>query len=542
MQELIKTGETFSYYPDVKVFQTVAQARTYPFFKDKAYVRTYYHNTDVVSDWQFSSSTPAASVFSLSCVGGWLVLLTPNYASAGLTPGAYVASTAWDNRNLITRLMMDTRFNRFSVGTAATAYILGSIVPNRSFYTTEIESYAYLLGRYDDAAVPASIGKNVGGMFDFVIRGNYHTTGDMTPTGTIESVNLVLNGRLGTEFSAAHSQTHNNNVVGYYQAKNCTISGTGTVTMSDHRGLNFDGNADNCHIRMPDGAVSGTADEPLVMKAAAERYCSTSIGAVHNVSFGGPIAPIVIRCEGGYHDVSIGTFRWDGATKPQLVGAFNCQGIRVKPGRIYGVSQAIRQYQTVDAVLDGGIFSATQSLVNVATPVSTRTRTSISKVKVLDAMESVYYAETNNAIPYSLNVRGCDFSACGTSLQFFKNKTPKNTPKFNFWENNLEPAGMSVPAQGKEWNLLQDIPVSVAFVGATTVAIPLTRNYRFCTVSVSEGGTNRRVTMDLVAAYLSSAGYSFVLSTAASIFATRTGDSLELSLTGCTGQNYVLHN
>ena len=503
-------------------------------------VRTFYSNTAAVGDWLYTTSEPSG--FYVTAVNGFLKLLTPSFAAAGVITGNYIPSDAWNNRDIITRLLMDTSLNEYYVGTSGVVYVLGSIVPNRSNYSYEIERGAKILGRYDDPSVPDSIGKNTGGMFDMTIRDNYHTTGSTTPTATIENVSVIINGELGTNYNVLHSQTHNNNCIGFYMSRNCVISGSGKIVSSDHRGLNFDGDADNCHIIMPAGSITGCQDEPIVMKCAAERRCTTTIGAVHNVPFGGTNAPIVIRCEGGHQEVTIGTWRWDGVTRPQLVGAFNCQSIKVNPGRIFGVSQALRQYQTVDGVLDGGIFSSSLSLVNVATPVSTRTSTSIKGTKVLDAMESVYYAETTNAIPYSLIVEDNDFSACGTALQFFKGKAAGNIPEFMSWKDNLEPAGMVTPPQGKEWNLLSNIPSSVAAVGLTVITVNLTKNYKYLTVSVSEGATNRRLTLDVVAAYLSSSGYSFIISPTASLVATRSGDVLTLTLSGCTGQNYILHN
>ena len=108
---------------------TVALAQSIAGLTEGRKVRTYYYNVPVVTDWIFTTAQPASPTFYISAVGGYLTLMTPNFASAGISSGSYVAQTAWDNRNKITALMKDTRFSCFSFGCAGTFYALGSIVP-----------------------------------------------------------------------------------------------------------------------------------------------------------------------------------------------------------------------------------------------------------------------------------------------------------------------------------------------------------------------------------------------------------------------------
>ena len=519
---------------------TVALAQAIAGLTEGRKVRTYAYNTPVISDWIFTATLPISPTFYIPAVGGYLILMTPNYASAGITPGDYVAATAWGNRNKITKLLMDTRFSSFNVGTKSQFYVLGSVVPNRSNVNYEFEDGILILGRYDDPSVPESLARNTGGMFDLTIRENYHSSGDMTPTGVVEEVHVILNGDLGTEFNASHAELYNNNVIGFYQARNCSVSGHGRIIMSDHRGICFDGDADNCHVRMPEGSITNTKDEPIVMKCASDRFCSVDIGAIHNVAFGGPNSPTVVRCDNGYVDVKVGTFRWDGVTKPQLVSAQSCQGVHVRPGRIYGVSQGLRQAGTIFAHLDGGVFSQSDGLVNHATPVGgvNPHSTTIENVTVLDAMDHVYQGETTTTAPRLLRIINNDFALAGNALRFYKGKVGGNTPVVSFLRDNVEPPAI---ATRTEWNLLSNMPAAVV-VSGTSITIPITKNYTSCTLNLAEGATNRRVTVDLVATYTSSLGYSVIVSPTASFVMTRTGDSLEIVLTGCTARNYVLHN
>lgn len=516
---------------------TVAQAQAMIGFTEGRKVRTYYYNTAVITDWQFTVTQPASPTFYISAVGGYLILLTPNFASAGITPGAYVAQTAWDNRNKITSLMLDTRFQNFSFGCSGTFHILGSIVPNRSFIKLQVEAGVKTIGHYDDSSIPSSVGSNTGAVFDFVLRGNYHTTGDPTNTGQLESIEVVSYGDHSSIYSVSHSQTHNNNVFGAYNIKNSSIIIYGKISGSDHRAVNFDGLSDNCYVYLAD--VSGCSNEAVVMRPSAERFCSVHIGSVHNMTFDGTELT-VLTTGGGYVDAHIENFRWDGTTRPVLARSLTGQGITLRAGRIYGVSNALRQYETPVAELNGGIFSSTTTLLAKVTPGGTvRTSSAIRNVTVLDTLTNVYLDESGNTKPYKLEVANCDLVRAGSSVVLFSGKTTTGTPEVQiFKDNNVHSSLVTA-----EWNLYTSAAITTTLSG-TTATIPVSRNYSFCSVAVNDNSTLRRVTIDLRAAEVSTSGFAYILSTNAGLTATYGTNSVGITVSGTTVSlvHYVLHN
>lgn len=516
---------------------TVALAQAITGLTEGRKVRTYYYNVPVVTDWIFTATQPVSPTFYITAVGGYLILMTPNFASAGIVPGAYDPQVAWGNRNKITKLYLDTRFSVFTDGCSGEYHILGSIVPNRSFIKTILGAGFVVVGHYDDPAVPDSVGKNTGALFDFTLRANYHITGDYTNTGVLDGVLFEGNGDYSTIFNSAHSQLHNNNVIGAYNIKNSSIKVFGRITGSDHRGINFDGLADNCHAYVAD--VAGCSNEAVVMRPSTERYCSVHIGSCHNMTFDGSELT-VLTTGGGYVDAKIEMFRWNGTIKPVLARSLTGQGIRLKAGRIYGVLNALRQYETPIAELDGGTFSSTTTLLAKVTPGgSVRTSSAIRGVTVLDALTNVYSDESGNTKPYRLEISGCDLVRAGASAVLFAGKTTTGTPEVQVFKDNNVHASMVTA----EWNLYTSAGSTVTLSG-TTASIPVSRNYSFCSIAVNDNSTLRRVTIDLRAAEVSTTGFAYVLSTNAGLTATYGSNSVGIVVTGTAVSlvHYVLHN
>lgn len=516
---------------------TVAFAQSITGLTEGRKVRTYYYNVPVVTDWIFTTTQPAAPTFYITAVGGYLILMTPNFASAGIIPGAYDPQVAWGNRNKITKLYFDTRFSVFTDGCNGVFHNLGSIVPNRSNIKTVVGAGFTMLGHYDDPSVPESIGSNTGAMFDFVLRANYHINGDYTNTGQLQEVHFDCYGDIGTVFSSTHSKLHNNNVIGAYNIKNSSFKVHGRITSSDHRGICIDGLADNVDVYLAD--ASNCSNEPLVLRPSLERTCRFKIGSVHDCQFDGN-EKTVITTGGGYATGSIDTFRWDGITKPVLARCLTGQGLLLKPGRIYGVQNGLRQYDTSIGEINGGIFSGTTTLLAKVTPGGTvRTSSAIKNVTVLDALTNVYSDESGNTKPYRLEISGCDLVRAGASAVLFAGKTTTGTPEVQVFKDNNVHAYMVTA----EWNLYTSAGSTVTLTG-TSASVPVSRNYSFCSIAVNDNSTLRRVTIDLRAAEVSTTGFAYVLSTNAGLTATYGSNSVGIVVTGTAVSlvHYVLHN
>lgn len=329
---------------------SVEQAQSILGLTDGKKVRTYYYNVPVVTDWVFTTEKPQSPIFYISAVGGYLILMTPNFASAGIIEGEYVPLNAAHNRNVIQKLVRDTRFSKFEYGATGTFYVLGSIHPLRDNIEIHHEAGVTVMGRYDDPTVgPEIMGLNSGGMWSFAHFLNPDATvwdgNNYTITAVMKNVTYILNGKIGTEYNSIHSKPHNNNPIGFFTCENCSVVGSGGVIGSDHRGINVDGAGDNCRIDI--GYVTGTSNNPLQMKINAERYAFVKVGAVYGVKFDGGQTNAVVWCSGGRIDVEVGNYRWDGVNKPILAYGNNCQEITLKAGIISGVSQLMRQYNTL---------------------------------------------------------------------------------------------------------------------------------------------------------------------------------------------------
>lgn len=232
---------------------SVEQAQSILGLTDGKKVRTYYYNVPVVTDWVFTTEKPQSPIFYISAVGGYLILMTPNFASAGIIEGEYVPLNAAHNRNVIQKLVRDTRFSKFEYGATGTFYVLGSIHPLRDNIEIHHEAGVTVMGRYDDPTVgPEIMGLNSGGMWSFAHFLNPDATvwddNNYTITAVMKNVTYILNGKIGTEYNSIHSKPHNNNPIGFFTCENCSVVGSGGVIGSDHRGINVDGAGDNCRI------------------------------------------------------------------------------------------------------------------------------------------------------------------------------------------------------------------------------------------------------------------------------------------------------
>ncbi|HHU5773768.1 TPA: phage head-binding domain-containing protein, partial [Escherichia coli] len=426
---------------------SVEQAQSILGLTDGKKVRTYYYNVPVVTDWVFTTEKPQSPIFYISAVGGYLILMTPNFASAGIIEGEYVPLNAAHNRNVIQKLVRDTRFSKFEYGATGTFYVLGSIHPLRDNIEIHHEAGVTVMGRYDDPTVgPEIMGLNSGGMWSFAHFLNPDATvwddNNYTITAVMKNVTYILNGKIGTEYNSIHSKPHNNNTIGFFTCENCSVVGSGGVIGSDHRGINVDGAGDNCRIDI--GYVTGTSNNPLQMKINAERYAFVKVGAVYGVKFDGGQTNAVVWCSGGRIDVEVGNYRWDGVNKPILAYGNNCQEITLKAGIISGVSQLIRQYNTPVARVLSAWVNNTDSLINKAEDTDKAGVTKISEIRGVNAddavLTSAFYDETKLSTQEVVIICDNNFKKASSSFVYFKGKTSSGVITSWYSQNNIDPS------------------------------------------------------------------------------------------------------
>lgn len=497
-------------------------------------VRTYYYNVPVVTDWQFTAIKPTEPTFYISAVGGYLVLLTPNFASAGIAEGPYIPLTAANNRNVMQRLVRDTRFSKFSFGSTGKFYCLGSIHPQRNDIEIEHEAGVTVMGRYDSPDVgPEIMGLNSGGMWVFVHYANPDATvydpANYAVTETTKNILYILNGFIGTEFNSEHSKLHNNNPIGAYNCENVRIIGSGAVISSDHRGVNIDGAGDNCAIDI--GFITATSNNPIQMKISSERYASVRVGAVYAIKFdGGEVTKAVAWCSGGFVDVEIGNFRWDGVNKPVLAYANGCQELTLKGGIISGASQLIRQLNTPVCRLHGSRVNNTESLVNKAETTGNAGISRVTEIRGVIATDNIlvdaFFDETRLGQQEQLVIVDNNFKAAAPGFLYIKGKVGSAMVVMQDIRNNVDPSGLT---DFSDWNVMlgQESPLVIS---GTAFSYTIKRRYQFLSIQCADsGGTDRVVTVPIRMTMGTTTTVSYIAGTS-SITVTRAGDVLSIIL------------
>ncbi|MDX6839740.1 tail fiber/spike domain-containing protein [Hafnia paralvei] len=523
---------------------TVFQAQAITGLTEGRKIRTYYYNVPVISDWKFTTTEPTGSTFYINAYGGYLILLTPNFASAGIIEGDYVPLNAANNRNVIQKLVRDTRFSKFSFGCVGKFYVLGSIHPQRDDIEILHESGVTLIGRYDDPSVtPDEMGLSAGHLWGFAHFLNPDATvwddANYVVTATMKNVTYLLNGKIGTEFNSTHSKLHNNNPIGFFKCENCSVIGTGGVISSDHRGLNVDGAGDNCRFDI--GYITGTSNNPLQMKINSERYSSVKVGAVYGIKFDGGQTKAVAWCSGGKVDVEIGNFRWDGVNKPILAYANGCQELRLKAGIISGVSEILRQLNSQVCRVNGAWVNNCLGIINKAEDEGLAGVSKVSEIRGVYATDntllSAFFDETKRASQDQVIIVDNDFRLASTSFLYFKGKTSTGAPRMWDVRNNIDPNGL---IDFSDWNVMLGQEV-VTTVNGGSFAIPKNRRYESLSISLTESSTNRFLSLDLRPHYYSNTTSSYPIG-GTNVTAAIDGDNLKFSIASGIINFYVLHN
>ncbi|WP_422706334.1 hypothetical protein, partial [Enterobacter hormaechei] len=438
-------------------------------------------------------------------------------------------------QNMKTSIINGSEVSRLSVAI--------HIVPNRSYITVNIESGVRLIGRYDDASIPASVGTNTGGMLDFTLRANYPS--DYSNTGVLYNVVVKLDGLVETEFNSSHSALHNNNCIGFYNTKNCSVVGAGGVNGSDHRGVNFDGLCDNSLIDID--FVRNTQDEPLCMNVNADTgYGCVKVGRMYDMNFGGTTnLRIGVRASTGFVDVHIGSFEWNGTIQPVLVAAYQCQEINVYCGTINGVTHGLRSYETRKASIHSGQFRNTFYLISRAGVATGVTDEIYARgCKALDSsMTTAFYAETNQDGFRSLTIEKCDFTPCPVGFLYVRGLTAPGTPTVIDIKGNTSPIVSGWTATYCN-TLVNSVKSGLVTSGATSFTYDFKTpdwNYGFITILVNNGSLNYPFTQSLRFRNSGTIATTNVLG-AVTVTTTISGSVITFSASGGTFVSAMAHN
>ncbi|EMM9642745.1 phage tail protein [Providencia rettgeri] len=505
-------------------------------------VRTYKYNVDVITDWVYTKTKPTGSQFYIDAIDGYLVLLTPNFASAGIIEGAYDPQSAANNRNVIQRLVRDERFDNFSFGCVGLFYVLGSIHPLRDNIKINHENGVTLLGRYNDPSIsPNVMGLNAGHMWGFAHYRDpdspIYDENNYVITNVTENTKYILDGEIGTEYNEIHTAKHNNNPIGWAKSYNCHVTGRGGVICSDHKGITFDADADMCSIDIE--YVRKTSNAPVQMKCIDGGYGSIKVNSVSDILFDGGITKSVAWCQGGSHDVTVNKFEWDGVVKPILVYANGCDEVNINAGVINGVSQICRQLNTSVVRIHSTTPKNTDSILNKAENAAGLVKSSeIRGVRALDnVLTSIFYDETKLASQQDqVVIVDNDFRKGSPSLLYFNGKETQNIPRLWDVRNNVDPDGL---INFTDWNLLVG-QSKTQTVAASSFTITVNRRFENISVNLSESSTARFLNINLKAHLLTTVTVSYPIGNT-SLVVSRNGDNLTFSLNAGTINFYMLN-
>lgn len=479
----------------------------------------------------------------------------------------YDPPTAWNNRNALQTMMRNPRFSYFILSATGTYYVLGSVHPLRDNITVHHQSGCKIIGRYDDPSIPNSTTSQSGGMMSFAHFFN-PDIGDFIPwqdgdariNAPTYGVKYILDGDISTEYNAIHSKQYNNNCIGFLKGRDCEVTGSGGVSASDHRGVNFDGiktnapnGADNTggsvnsHINI--SYCDNVVDNPamIIGDTVTPSLCTIKIGRVGKMITGGYNLPIVARvADGTDFKVTIGSFNGDNVIKPSLVGAYNCRSVVVDSDYVNGASRLLYQYETLDSdVVVNEIYNTPVGITRAGVASNTMRSAKLHGIGATDSNFLIAYdAQVNTDAFTLLDIYGNNFAYVGSAFKYYNNKqTPGLPVRLNIRENIPPLGGMTVIelnyfATGMTGNLVT--------VGATTGTVNFKSpdwNYTKMTVQAQASGVYGQCTIDLRTRALTSQAVAFSAG-AITVNTTITGNNiLNLSLSaGAAFQQVILHN
>lgn len=455
--------------------------------KNGQLVRTLFNKTTVTTDWKYVTAEPTNDPrFYIKSGDGWLIYLDPvaDLVKMGLEPtDSYNFAAAWANTLLMRKVLRRKYYSTFTVKTPGNYRLCSSINPYRDNFTLHIATGVHIIGYYKDASEPATVLGQSGGMFDITPRVD-PDAGDFTVlTEYWENIIIVLDGKLSTIFSSANApQLHNNNCIGAHHVKRCYVIGKGGVEESDHRGINFDGDCEDCHVDI--GYVRGTDDEGICMGVNAKTFGSIRVkylGKLRHTGIAGLQLGVRVSgavtggiAQGGHVSVHIDHFEWNGVTKYPVVGVYGTKSCVVTFGVCVGATHAVRWANSETVKVLGGTFFNTDRIVSRADQ-----GTGLHREVVIDGVTAgdnllftALLTEAATSKPLIARITNCDFSRAADSFMLYYDLVSSGSadrlPAIQSYKNNIVPTAFV----GRVWSPIDGYSTgNIISPGATTATI-----------------------------------------------------------------------
>jgi hypothetical protein len=389
-----------------------------------------------------------------SCVGllnGYPINNAFNY---GITESStYDPQQAWENRTAIQLMCQNMFFSEFDIdGRGNTLWMLSTVHPLRSNITVRINAGCKMRGRYNDPSIPQSLISQSGGMIGMVLYADPDND-DFTVIGTIINATVVVDGDVSTEFSLTHNRPHSNLCIGFFKARNCRIIGDGGVSESDHKGLNFDGDCQDCEIDV--AYVRGTSNQPLNMKGDPTKTFSVNkvkCKSVSEIKFdGGQPFDVVFSRDNAIIEIEIGSYQWNGVDKGQLVSSGGDVVCDVKFGNVLGLNQIVRhsdsKFVTINSLGLSNKCGSFQLCDNICTRVDATPDilkdVTITGLRALDDLVSVFQSENRVSNFRRLTISNNDFEEAGSAMKTFDLEFGDNKALTTNCFENVNPLGFT---------------------------------------------------------------------------------------------------
>ncbi|MCK7317167.1 hypothetical protein L8P35_10680 [Enterobacter cloacae] len=440
-----------------------------------------------------SGSTPDGYGDHVASNGVFLRLISqPTDLNHGVIINAtYDPTTAWNNRNAIQTMLRNERWSNFELKAQGVLYHLGSTHVGRDNISVHIKKGCRIIGRFNDPSIPDSLKSQSGGMLGFAKffdpdNGDFipWRDGDTRVNARIYNVHIILDGEVSTEYNAIHSSKYNNNCIAFLKASNCSVTGSGGVAGSDHRGINFDGidtNAPNgsdnrggsVNCRIDVGYSANVVDNHLMIFGDNTSVSTHTIkvGFLGPMLSGGYNSPIGVRVtNANVFNIKIGSFSGDNVVKPPLVASYGVTQVNVKAGYVNGASKILYQNETLYSDVEvSQIYNTPIGIERAGTATGKMRSASFHDVKYTDNNFSYPYYSNNNVDGFfRLKINDNFFGNASSSFAYYGNRVPAGMPTKMDIRDNISPSSMTVV----EFNQLpQSQSANLITVGATSAVI-----------------------------------------------------------------------
>ncbi len=451
----------------IQVFTNVAAMKAFAVKAGRVYyTKGYYTDNDGGGAYYIGTttgSTPDGYGDHVASNGVFLRLISqPTDLNHGVKISAtYVPADARNNRNALQAMLRNPRWSYTECAAQGTYYILGSVNVGRDNITWKINSGCFIRGRYSDPSIPTP--DQAGGMFNFLHyfdpdNGDFvpFASGDTRVNPYIKNVHVIVDGDISSEYNAIHTNPYNNNCIGIGKAINCSITGKGGCSGSDHRGFLIEGidtNAPNgsenrggginCHIDV--GYINGCVDNPAMIfgDIFTPSLQTIKVGTVGAMRTGGYNDPIVFNVSGpGDFEIKLGDFIGDNVVKPALVVARDARSVKLHAGIVNGAKSCLYSVHTLDNDVEVNEVYNTQSILIRAGSEGGKCRTlRVHGIKSTDSqLQAVVTTSNNTSVFQRLEISDNIFSSVGELFYLHASRIANALPIIEDIKDNYLPA------------------------------------------------------------------------------------------------------